>query len=89
MAKRTASFICQACGAVYTRWQGKCESCGDWNTLVEEIEGGAPALRVGRGRAIELEGLAGDARPAARIVTGVEEFDRVTGGGFEIGRAHV
>ena len=82
MAKSRSVFICQSCGAVSPRWQGKCESCGDWNTLVEEIEGGAPALRVGRGRAIELERLAGDARPAARIVTGVEEFDRVTGGGF-------
>lgn len=82
MAKSRSVFICQSCGAVSPHWQGKCKSCGDWNTLVEEIEGGAPALRVGRGRAIELEGLAGDARPAARIVTGVEEFDRVTGGGF-------
>jgi len=33
MAKSTLSFVCQNCGAVYKRWQGKCEACGEWNTL--------------------------------------------------------
>ena len=32
MAKRAPSFACQSCGAVYQRWQGKCEACGEWNT---------------------------------------------------------
>ena len=36
MAKARASFVCQSCGAVYPRWQGKCEACGEWNTIVEE-----------------------------------------------------
>ena len=36
MAKATLSFVCQNCGAAYGRWQGKCESCGEWNTLAEE-----------------------------------------------------
>ncbi len=36
MAKNTLSFVCQNCGAAYNRWQGKCESCGEWNTLAEE-----------------------------------------------------
>ena len=40
MAKAKPSFICQSCGAVYTRWQGKCESCGEWNTVVEENASG-------------------------------------------------
>ncbi|WP_036280947.1 DNA repair protein RadA [Methylocystis sp. ATCC 49242] len=82
MAKSRSVFICQNCGAVASRWQGRCESCGEWNTIVEESDGGPTAVRVTRGRAFELEGLAGDDRPAARIVTGVDEFDRVTGGGF-------
>ncbi len=83
MAKaRSAAFVCQNCGAVSSRWQGKCEACGEWNTLVEEIAEGPAAFRPGRGRALELEGLAGSDKPAERIATGVAEFDRVTGGGF-------
>ena len=36
MAKSSLSFVCQNCGAAYNRWQGKCEACGEWNTLSEE-----------------------------------------------------
>lgn len=82
MAKARSVFVCQNCGAVTSRWQGRCESCGEWNAIVAETDGGAGARRATRGRAFELEGLAGEGRPAPRIVTGVEEFDRVTGGGF-------
>lgn len=82
MAKARSFFVCQNCGAVAPRWQGRCESCGDWNTIVEESDSGPVAARATRGRPFELEGLAGSDRPAARIVTGIDEFDRVTGGGF-------
>jgi DNA repair protein RadA/Sms len=82
MAKSRPLFVCQNCGAVASRWQGRCESCGEWNSIVEENDPGPTALRATRGRAFELEGLAGADRPAARVVTGVDEFDRVTGGGF-------
>jgi DNA repair protein RadA/Sms len=85
MAKARSNFVCQSCGAVSTRWQGRCEACGEWNSIVEESAGagfGPPAARGGRGKPFALETLAGDARPAPRIATGIEEFDRVTGGGF-------
>ncbi|KFJ47162.1 DNA repair protein RadA [Brucella abortus] len=36
MAKTRVQFICQNCGAVHSRWAGKCDSCGEWNTLIEE-----------------------------------------------------
>ena len=36
MAKNLPSFVCQNCGSAYTKWQGKCEGCGEWNTLSEE-----------------------------------------------------
>src|SRR5262249_13087599 len=36
MARRETSFICQNCGAAYGRWQGKCDACGEWNTISEE-----------------------------------------------------
>jgi len=82
MAKSRAMYICQNCGAASNRWQGRCEACGEWNSVVEESAGPPGAARAMRGRAFPLEGLAGDAKPDPRIVTGIAEFDRVTGGGF-------
>ena len=88
MAKVSKSFACQACGAVYQRWQGKCDACNEWNTILEEaavagqsvpMQGGA---RMKKGRPFKLEGLDGSAQDAPRIPSGIAELDRVTGGGF-------
>src|SRR6201999_2690852 len=85
MAKHAPSFTCQNCGAVYGRWAGKCEACGEWNTIADE---GASADRVGpgrparKGRVFALQPLAGEAQDAPRLPSGVPELDRVTGGGF-------
>ena len=49
MAKRSTSFICQACGAVHPRWQGRCEACGEWNSIVEETTGEGNAAPVAAG----------------------------------------
>jgi DNA repair protein RadA/Sms len=89
MAKRSTSFICQACGAVHPRWQGRCEACGEWNSIVEETTGegnAAPVAsggaRLKKGRVFQLEGLAGTPMDAPRLPSGIAELDRVTGGGF-------
>jgi DNA repair protein RadA/Sms len=88
MVRSRSTFVCQNCGAVTQRWQGKCESCNEWNTIVEEaaaagIGAGTPAARGGsKGRPFKLEGLDGETQEAPRIVSGIREFDRVTGGGF-------
>lgn len=86
MSRRTLSFICQNCGAAYGRWQGKCEACGEWNTLAEEQTAlprqTSPGRRPGKGRLFTLERLAGQAHEAPRLATGLAEFDRVTGGGL-------
>ena len=86
MAKPRTSFICQSCGAVASRWQGKCEACNEWNSLVEEAPSagiGAPAARNARkGRVFPFEGLTGESRPPPRLLSGMAELDRVTGGGF-------
>ncbi len=81
------SFVCQNCGAVSSRWQGKCDDCGEWNTLVEESSAGgvgaSPSTRkLGKGRPVALTSLAGGTDDAPRIRSGIAEFDRVTGGGF-------
>jgi DNA repair protein RadA/Sms len=87
MSKRALSFVCQNCGAAYGRWQGKCDACGEWNTLAEENEGAAvgargPGKAPGKGRPFALETLSGDTHDAPRLATGLPEFDRVTGGGL-------
>ena len=55
MSRRNQTFVCQNCGAASARWQGKCEACGEWNTLVEEGDGTAasPAGRPARPRAAQ------------------------------------
>jgi DNA repair protein RadA/Sms len=86
MARRDPSFICQNCGAAYGRWQGKCDACGEWNTIAEENSATARPQMPGRaprkGRKFALEPLDGATHDAPRLPSGVAEFDRVTGGGF-------
>src|ERR1700730_12002796 len=90
MAKSHASFVCQNCGAVAQRWQGRCEACGGWNTIAEESASagiGARATQGARkGRVFGLSSLIEKDHPAApRITTGIAELDRVTGGCFGAG----
>jgi DNA repair protein RadA/Sms len=85
VAKAQAQFVCQACGAVSHRWQGKCESCGAWNTIVEEtgsLTASGPGRPVRKGRVFPLSSLAGVSDEAPRLPAGIAELDRVTGGGF-------
>ncbi|MGN8113810.1 DNA repair protein RadA [Labrys sp. 22185] len=86
MAKRSPSYVCQNCGAAYNRWQGKCDACGEWNSIAEETSAIAavPASQRprGRGRVFALESLTGSTDEAPRLVSGIGELDRVTGGGF-------
>ena len=66
MAKPRIQFICQSCGSTHQRWGGKCDACGEWNTLVEEgvsggIGGGPQSLRSPRkGRIVALTTLSGE-----------------------------
>jgi DNA repair protein RadA/Sms len=81
------SFVCQNCGAAYNKWQGKCESCGEWNSLSEEDPTGASSVPANlrakrRGRLFTLETLTGASPEPPRLASGMAEFDRVTGGGF-------
>jgi DNA repair protein RadA/Sms len=88
MAKVRAQFVCQSCGAFSQRWQGRCDACGEWNTLVDEGAAAVPgvaamaAIGAGKGRVFALEGLTGISPALPRLLSGVGELDRVTGGGF-------
>ncbi len=92
MAKASkAAYVCQSCGAVSTRWAGKCAGCGEWNTIVEETDAGPPPgsgiTKATRGRVVTLESLTGSTAEAPRFSTGNGELDRVTGGGIVPGSA--
>src|SRR5215467_10730263 len=86
MSRHAPSFICQNCGAVFGRWQGKCDSCGAWNTIAEETGSTPMAAGPGRpqrkGRPFALHQLGGSADDAPRTPSRLTELDRVTGGGF-------
>lgn len=90
-ARTKVQYVCQNCGAVSPRWQGRCDDCGEWNALVEESGatgvGAGPKSGARKGRVIRLEGLTGSTAEAPRTQTGIAEFDRVTGGGFVRGSA--
>ncbi|MEZ5985889.1 MAG: DNA repair protein RadA [Hyphomonas sp.] len=89
MAKTaTTAYVCQSCGEVHSKWSGKCNGCGEWNTLVEEVVGGVPgglaAPKTGSKRSgkVDFVALNDTAEAPARIVMGVNELDRVFGGGI-------
>jgi len=85
MAKTPAPrFACQSCGATHPKWAGRCDACGAWNSLVEEVPLAAPGSRTGpgRGRAIPLSTLAEEEAPPPRTTCAIAEFDRVLGGGL-------
>ena len=85
MKAKVPGYMCQACGAVQPKWSGRCDECGAWNSLSEEaraLPAGASARRTAKGRMFALETLHTTAADPTRRVTGIAEFDRVTGGGL-------
>lgn len=90
MAKQLTSYACGNCGAVYRKWQGKCDDCGEWNTIAEEkaaVSGAPKGLSGKKGRSIDLVSLDAPLESAPRLLTGIEEFDRALGGGLVPGSA--
>ena len=86
--KNKTIFACQECGAQSQKWLGRCADCGAWNSLVEERAADAPAATSDIAKRYSLAVTAGpqlyadiDTVVAARLTTGIEEFDRVLGGG--------
>lgn len=82
--KEKTAFVCQSCGAKAPKWMGRCPSCGEWETLIEELE-----------EAVEAEFAFPASEPVLyneikqvekkRIHTGIKELDRVLGGGLVLG----
>ncbi len=91
MARQKSAFVCTECGAQAVRWQGQCPQCQAWNTLVETVlEPAAPAagsrFAALAGETSRLQPLSAlEPREEPRQPTGLDEFDRVLGGGLVAG----
>ena len=91
MARAISEYVCNNCGHVTTKWSGKCEACGQWNTISEMAGSAAPPIGRGakktKGKSVELAPLAGNDKEPERRKSGIGEFDRVLGGGLVPGSA--
>ncbi len=89
LARKSTTYACQNCGASHSKWTGRCDGCGEWNSLVEEqsSESAPKGLSKGKGRRVEFVGLKGTAERPPRSISKINEFDRVTGGGLVPGSA--
>jgi len=85
MAKSQA-YTCTECGASHSKWSGRCDACGAWNSIVEDVplSAGPASKTLGamKGRTVPLSDLATEEAPPPRARSGLEEFDRVLGGGL-------
>ncbi|MBQ7802389.1 DNA repair protein RadA [Candidatus Saccharibacteria bacterium] len=92
MAKSRSQFVCSECGASFSKWSGKCENCGEWNTLIESV---SSAAGIGEGKnALSKSQLSGKkldyvniksiipSESKLRLKTGFPDLNEVLGGGF-------
>lgn len=87
-SKATSAFFCQDCGYESSKWMGQCPACHTWNSFVEErittktasASGGGKRTAAGNVRPALLKEVSG--QKEERFATGIEEFDRVLGGGI-------
>lgn len=88
MAKQKTIYVCENCGAQHPKWTGQCQDCGEWNTLVEQVAA-APATKS---KSARFAGFAPkqkveklhkiSTKATARVSSGINELDRVLGGGL-------
>ena len=97
MVKAKSRYVCQNCGASFVKWAGRCENCGEWNTLVEQagvVETEAKtALARGKvsGKALEAVSI-NTIEPSdagSRLATSFPDLDAVLGGGILLGSVNL
>jgi DNA repair protein RadA/Sms len=86
MAKPITQFACSDCGMTYKKWTGRCDGCGAWNSIQEEVplsQGPSKkSLGTMKGKRMALTDLATEEAPPERTFSGLSELDRVLGGGL-------
>jgi len=85
MAQNKSIYTCQNCGTQFSKWMGKCSSCGEWNTIVEEIVAkkqttGKLSAKISGNQPLTLENI--ETVKNKRIAVEINEFNRVLGGGI-------
>ncbi|MDB5186209.1 MAG: radA [Candidatus Saccharibacteria bacterium] len=90
MAKKdSVQYVCESCGAASSTWSGKCFSCGEWNTMQEQLQVSETAIRKG-GRKLPTQSVkASLSHDYERLKTGISEVDDVLGGGFVAGSVNL
>lgn len=82
MSKNSKSFYCNECGAKYPKWLGRCEECGEWNSITEDVS----SNEVPKGaQNVTFSDLNNFGEAVERKMSGIKEFDRVLGGGAVAG----
>lgn len=91
MAKKDSiQYVCSSCGAATPTWSGKCFSCGEWNTLQENLSVGSRADIKSGGRILQPESVSKSAATdMARVLTGIADVDTVLGGGIVAGSVNL
>ncbi|MGE5449870.1 MAG: DNA repair protein RadA [Methanomassiliicoccales archaeon] len=81
MTRIKTHYVCQQCGYLSGKWLGRCPECGEWNSLVEEAGKAKPVAQiVGASPLIPITEV--ECQDSYRLTTGIDEFDRVLGGGL-------
>ncbi|HEY8886335.1 MAG TPA: DNA repair protein RadA [Candidatus Microsaccharimonas sp.] len=87
MAKSKTQFVCQNCGATHSKWSGRCDNCGEWNTLVEQVANSGSssvAKASSSGQPLKVQSIKDMTvdDSSKRILTGTKDLDTVLGGGI-------
>ena len=91
MKKTRSKYVCQSCGYESLKWMGKCSECGSWNSFVEEV---IASRREKRKKEVVIQNhplsiMEVNQVVEKRLITGIEEFDRVAGGGIVLGSVNL
>jgi DNA repair protein RadA/Sms len=93
MAKTQTMYSCNTCGAIHKKWSGKCDACGEWNTLTEDNSAATTFSKIAKLKTgavsskVEFHSIEGAAYIESRHETGYSELNRVFGGGIVEGSA--
>src|SRR5690554_4223734 len=88
--KNSVQYVCSSCGASSNTWSGKCYSCGEWNTLQEQLTTATLTNAASAGTVLQPQSVRSSvAVDHKRLVTGVNEVDNVLGGGFVSGSVNL
>jgi DNA repair protein RadA/Sms len=89
-AKKSTSYVCSNCGAVYSSWSGRCQQCGEWSTLTEQLSPQTAAGSLTSGRTLQSQSVTESvAKDQPRLKSDMAEVDDVMGGGIVAGSVNL